>query len=125
MFLNRFYFAFIGITIILMSCTSNTIYKKPDDLIPKNKMIELMTDIYIANAATNVHNIHEERQKNYMYLVYKKYGIDSAQFAGSNQYYISKIDEYKKMHEKVQKRISKLKKEKEAALNPPVKEKQP
>ncbi len=115
MFINRIYFSLIGITIILVSCTSNTIYPKPKDLISKNKMIDMMTDIYLANAATNVNNKNNERQKNYMNLVYKKYAIDSAQYARSNFYYMSNIDEYEKMHEKVQKRISDLKKEKETA----------
>jgi len=87
--------------------------KKPDDLIPRKEMINLLTDIYIANAAYNIRNKNEERQKNYLSLVYEKYGIDSARFNRSNLYYMSRIDDYEKMHQKVADKIRKLKLEKE------------
>jgi hypothetical protein len=88
--------------------------KKPDDLIPKNEMIAIMTDIYLANASYNVRNKHQERQRNYMSLVYEKYGVDSARYNRSNLYYMSRIDEYEKMHVKVSENIKKMKTEKDA-----------
>lgn len=102
------------ITIALMSCTSNTIMKKPDDLIHKKEMINLMTDIYIANASFNVYNKYGERQRNYLSLVYEKYGVDSAIYNRSNLYYMSRIDEYEKMHKQVSEKIKEMKMEKEA-----------
>lgn len=102
------------ITIVLMSCTSNTIMKKPDDLIHKKEMINLMTDIYIANASFNVYNKYGERQRNYLSLVYEKYGVDSAIYNRSNLYYMSRIDEYEKMHKQVSEKIKEMKMEKEA-----------
>ena len=101
------------LVLLFSSCTSNTIMKKPDDLIPRKEMINLLTDIYIANAAYNIRNKNEERQKNYLSLVYEKYGIDSARFNRSNLYYMSRIDDYEKMHQKVADKIRKLKLEKE------------
>lgn len=116
--LNRFQlriFSLIFVLVIfLSSCTSNTIMKKPDDLIPKNEMIAIMTDIYLANASYNVRNKHQERQRNYMSLVYEKYGVDSARYNRSNLYYMSRIDEYEKMHVKVSENIKKMKTEKDA-----------
>ncbi len=116
--LNRFtlrIFSLIFVLVIfLSSCTSNTIMKKPDDLIPKNEMIAIMTDIYLANASYNVRNKHQERQRNYMSLVYEKYGVDSARYNRSNLYYMSRIDEYEKMHVKVSENIKKMKTEKDA-----------
>jgi len=104
----------LSILMVLMSCTSNTIMKKPDDLIPKKEMINLMTDIYIANAAFNIYNKYGERQRNYLSLVYEKYGVDSAIYNRSNLYYMSRIDEYEKMHKKVSEKIKDMKMEKEA-----------
>lgn len=103
----------VFITIALMSCTSNTIMKKPEDLIPKKEMINLMTDIYIANASFNVYNKYGERQRNYLSLVYEKYGVDSAIYNRSNLYYMSRIDEYEKMHKQVSEKIKEMKIEKE------------
>lgn len=76
-------------------------------------MVNILTDIYIANASYNVMNKNDERQKNYMSLIYNKYQIDSSRFNRSNLYYLSRIDEYEKMHEEVSERIKKLKREKD------------
>lgn len=98
------------ITIFLYNCTSNTIYAKPDNLIPRKEMIKIMTDLYLANAATNVTNKYNQRQVNYASLVFEKYGVDTTQFKNSNLYYMSRIDDYEKMHKKVQENIQKMKK---------------
>jgi hypothetical protein len=91
--------------LILGACTSNTIYKKPDDLISKKQMVNLLTDIYIANAASGIKNKNLEKNIDYMPLIYEKYGIDSIRFQHSNTYYISRLDDYKEIFEKVEERI--------------------
>ncbi|MFD0992722.1 DUF4296 domain-containing protein [Tenacibaculum geojense] len=88
-----------------MSCTSNTVYKKPEGLIPKDTMIALLTDMYIASAAKNTKNKFLQNRVNYMYLVHEKYGIDSTRFDMSNTYYTSKIEEYNDLIKEVKKRL--------------------
>ncbi|MGB0892501.1 MAG: DUF4296 domain-containing protein [Flavobacteriaceae bacterium] len=85
---------YILIFIFLVSCTSNTIYEKPKDLIPKDTMTNLLTDLYLASSASNIKNINLEIKVKYMPLVYDKYLIDSLRFKKSNIYYLSNIDEY-------------------------------
>ena len=97
--------------VFVFSCTSNTIYKKPEDLIAENLMVDLIVDMQIANGARNVKNKKGVRVKEYMPLVYEKYGVDSARFARSNFYYSTKIDDYNKLLKKVQARLEKLEKE--------------
>lgn len=92
-----------------MGCTSNTIMKKPDDLIPKNQMVDLLTDMLIAAGAENIKNIELERNVNYFPLVFEKYGIDSTRFKESNYYYTSQIDDYEKILKKVDERLKALK----------------
>ena len=101
------YIFFILIT--LVSCTSRTIYKKPENLISKEKMITIWTDFYIAMGAKSVKTISLEKDNNYIPLVLEKYKIDSIQFSKSNIYYTSRIEEYEKMFEEVQKRLDDLK----------------
>lgn len=101
-------FFYICIGLLLVSCTSNTIYKKPDNLIPKDSMISLLTDMYIASSAKNQKNKFLKREKNYMFLVYEKYRIDSTRFDASNTYYTSKVDEYAEILKKVKKNIDSL-----------------
>lgn len=105
-FQRLIYIIFIA---FFFSCTSRTIYKKPKNLISKEQMIDLWTDIYIANAAKTVKNNKLELKINYMPLVYKKYNIDSARFMESNIYYTSKIEDYEKMFNEVLVRIKKIK----------------
>ena len=102
---------FILLLIFVFSCTSNTIYKKPDDLISEDLMVDLILDIQIANEAKNNKNSQEKRILNYMPLVYKKYGIDSARFARSNFYYTTDIDNYTKLLKRVQVKLKLMEKE--------------
>lgn len=89
----------------IVCCTSKTIYKKPDNLIEKEKMIKIWTDIYIARGARTVPTKELKKNINYLPLVFEKYKIDSAQLNESNLYYTSKIDDYQKMFDEVNKRL--------------------
>ncbi|MBI9041011.1 DUF4296 domain-containing protein [Lutibacter sp.] len=89
-----------------MNCTSNTIIKKPDNLIPENQMVDLLTDLLVASGAENVKNLQLKRKVNYYPLVFEKYNIDSVQFKESNYYYSTKVDEYNQIIRKVETRLS-------------------
>lgn len=103
------FFILIFVVLFISSCTSNTIYKKPKDLIPPDEMVNLIADIYIANAAANVPNKLGYHRAQYLPLVYKKYKIDSARFNRSNIYYLSRIKEYKLIQQKALKKLENLK----------------
>lgn len=92
---------FVVFSCLILSCTSNTIYKKPKDLVAKDTMVLLLKDLYLAAAAKNVNNKQAQRRFSYVPLVYEKYKIDSARFQRSNLYYTSKIDIYAPMLEEV------------------------
>lgn len=91
----------ILILCVFLSCTSNTIYEKPKDLIPKDSMVLLLKDLYVASAARNIKNIRLQKRFSYIPLIYKKYEIDSGRFQRSNFYYTSRIDDYEPMLKKV------------------------
>jgi len=105
---NIIYFFFV--VILFVSCTSRTIYKKPKNLIGKDKMIALWTDIYIAKGAYSVKMKDSRKNINYIPLVLEKHEVDSIQFSQSNVYYTSRIAEYEKMFEEVRKRLEEIKK---------------
>lgn len=77
---------------LFLSCTGNTIYEKPEDLIPRDSMKMLLKDLYLAAAAKNIKNKNLQRRFSYAPLVYEKYKVDSIRFHKSNFYYTSKID---------------------------------
>ncbi len=112
---RKFYILFLLTGVFfMMSCTSNTILKEPDNLIPKEQMVDLLTDMYIANAAFSVKNKNLNRKIDYVPLVYEKYQIDSLRFDSSNLYYMSRIDDYELIYKEVEVRLKEMSKKTEA-----------
>lgn len=97
------------LVVFLASCTSNTIYKEPKNLIPKDTMVNLLVDMYIASSARSYKSKSLKKDENYTYLVYKKYKIDSLRFQESNIYYTSKVESYDLLLKKVKDRLDQLK----------------
>jgi hypothetical protein len=106
--MNKF-FALLIFLLFIVGCTSNTIIDKPDNLISKNEMVDILTDILIAIGAEDIKNNNLQRNVNYFPLVFEKYNIDSTQFKESNAYYISRIDDYEQILKRVEARLKKLK----------------
>ncbi|PQJ80034.1 DUF4296 domain-containing protein [Polaribacter porphyrae] len=102
-------FYFLSI-LLICSCTSNTILKAPEDLIPKDTMRILLQDMQIATSSQFFKNNNLEKNVNYMAFVFDKYKIDSVRFKASNLYYMSRIDEYKEILENSKKGLETLKK---------------
>lgn len=112
-------------SLFLVSCTSNTIYKKPDDLIPKDQMIDVLVDIQLALGGKAGKNLNGNYSVDYMPLVFEKYNIDSARFARSSFFYHTDIDNDNQILLKVRQRLNDLNnentrliEEKEAAETP-------
>jgi len=101
-------YAFLTI-IIFWSCTDKVTYEKPENLIGKEEMIDLLYDMHVVIGTSNIKNVHLEKNRNYMSLVYEKYGVDSSRFASSNLYYTSNIEEYEEIYEEVERRLDTLK----------------
>ncbi len=100
--------------LVLLSCTSNTIYKKPDDLIPKDSMVMILKDLYIANSARNHKTCKEQKYEDaYAHFIYEKYKIDTIRFSSSNRYYTSDLWAYKEMLGQVKKELDTLIKQKQ------------
>lgn len=95
----------------LTFCTSNTILKKPDNLISKKEMADVLTDMLLATGGKNIKNLNLERKVNYYPLVFEKHQIDSLQFQTSSAFYISRIDDYNDILKDVNQRLSKKKDE--------------
>ena len=99
---NSYLFLFI----LLVSCTSNTIFEKPKDLIPKDTMSLLLQEMVISTSAKFLKNKNNQKNINYMPFVYERFKIDSTRFESSNYYYMSTIDLYQKILEKVEASIN-------------------
>lgn len=90
----------------VFSCGKTSV-EKPNNLIAKDKMVDILYDISLLEAikAQNLKGgINKKRANEY---IYKKYKIDSVQFAKSNKYYATDLNEYKKMYDKVKEKLNK------------------
>ena len=59
----------------------------------------LLQEMVIASSAKFMKNKGQQKNINYMPLVYEKFKIDSSRFETSNQYYMSTIDKYQEILE--------------------------
>ena len=107
--------------LLIISCESKVNYEKPENLIPRDTMVELLYEMHLAVGTSNLRNKNSEKDRNYMSLVYEKYGIDSTRFAISNIYYTSQAVEYEEMFEEVERRLEilseKYENERDSAIN--------
>ncbi|WP_431133616.1 DUF4296 domain-containing protein [Psychroserpens mesophilus] len=80
--------------------------EKPDDLISKNKMVDILFDVYVFNAAKGTEKrVLEKNNVTPEVFIFQKHGIDSLQFVKSNEYYAYDIDEYEEMIKNVEAKI--------------------
>ena len=103
--------SFFILVSLFLSCNKDLV-EKPDNLIDKKVMEDIFYDIAILDAlkyqdpsSLNANGINAKT------YIFKKYKIDSLQFAKSNAYYAADYREYKKMFDDLNQRV---KKEKEA-----------
>lgn len=110
---------------ILIGCQKPAV-PKPDNLIDENEMVDIMYDISILEAMKSQKAVVLEANKiNPSTYIYKKYKVDSLQFANSDKFYASDLKKYKEIFEKVNKRMEEKmeasKKQKTSPLPKPVK----
>ena len=92
--------------ILLASCQDIDRTPKPDNLIPEDKMVEVLTELSILHGARSYNkSLMEEKGINaYPYLT-NKFGIDSVQLVQSNNYYAENYKEYQMIYDRVKERL--------------------
>ncbi len=106
---------FILISIMIASC-GEKLMEAPENIIPKEKMIEVLSDMAIANSAKNSNvTIIRDNEIDPTAFVFKKHGIDSVSFVASDRYYASLPSEYESIYTAVELRLTEKKQELEDA----------
>lgn len=95
---------FIAILFVTASCKEEII-EKPKNLIPREKMVDIIYDLAILEASKSQTAGVYQYPKTTEFLK-EKYKIDSLTFAKSTQYYASNIKEYQKMYNEVKDRLN-------------------
>ncbi|PIA78607.1 hypothetical protein BFR04_03475 [Gaetbulibacter sp. 4G1] len=102
--------AYFVIVLMATACYKYDKPKKPENLIPKDKMIDIIMDVRLLSSANgqNKTTLDKNNLQAEAYI-YKKYNIDSLQFALSNNYYAYYVDDYEAIYQKVRDSLEALK----------------
>lgn len=105
------FLASIFLMLLVMSgCQNVQKTPKPENLIPKDKMVDVLTEMALLHGARSYNkNLMEEKGVDPGRYVYEKYSIDSVQFARSNDYYAENVKQYQDIYSRVKDRLDSLK----------------
>ena len=94
---------FLVVAMLMLSSCAEELVEKPDNLIPEDKMVAVIKEMAVVNAAkaTNLSKLRENGVEPTSFI-FKKFEIDSAQFVDSDRYYASKPLRYENMYKKVE-----------------------
>jgi len=102
--MNKFGCVFVFV-FLFFNC-SKELVEKPDNLIDKKVMSAILYDLSLLEALKYQNaNVLYSNGINPKTYIFKKYKIDSLQFAQNNAYYAADYREYKKMFEDIEKRL--------------------
>ncbi|MCK0161496.1 DUF4296 domain-containing protein [Allomuricauda sp. F6463D] len=100
---------FFLVILMFFSCAEKVV-EEPENLIPKEKMTEILHDLAILNAVkSSANRKFEDSGVDLMEFLFKKYNIDSTQFSQSDLYYASMPLEYQSIYEGVEAKIKQKK----------------
>ena len=101
------YISLFALAVLFLSCNKDLV-EKPDNLIDKKVMGDILYDLSILEALKyqDPNSLYKNGINPKTYI-YKKYKIDSLQFAKSNAYYAADYREYKKMYDDLNDRLGK------------------
>ena len=92
-------------SIIFISCSNPEIEQKPKDLLPKDKMIALMADLQLVEAAKVMHYLnpqHESLEKrDFQLKVYDDHQVQDTLFIQSLNYYATQKEDMMEIYEGV------------------------
>ena len=102
----------ILLSLILLSCHGVNKPKKPENLLSKSKMIDIIVDIALFTSAKGI-NKYEIQEQGILpeAYIYNKHNVDSLQFAMSNEYYSYDIEVYEFIYQGVHDSLQTLKTE--------------
>jgi|AntDeeMinimDraft_5_1070356.scaffolds.fasta_scaffold38864_2 hypothetical protein len=101
----------IGLVLLSIGCQNIDKIEKPDNFLDKSKMIDLVYDMVLLDAAVSTNEKKlEELDVEMLEFLSKKYKIDTTDIKQNILYYNMQFDENTEIYEKVKDSIEKLEK---------------
>ena len=102
---------FLILVVLFITACSKGDQKIPADVIPKEKMTMILTDVHLAEAAITLKSINAQPTKDYSgpqyEYVYKLHHIDKEKFVKSMKYYSSHPKDLEELYTEVLNELSK------------------
>jgi hypothetical protein len=122
--MNRIIIPFLTLMLLHASCMED-MSGKPPHLVPRDKMVDILVDIHLADAAFQTRRHSNERLKTYKesdfyYSILQKHHMADSVFEISLIYYSSKPKEYEKIYTRVMNRLTLLEQEESKKTKKPV-----
>lgn len=97
---------FLLIVLCLFVSCGEKLIEKPENLIPRDKMENILYDLSVLTAARNTSlDVLKENAIEPMDYLFTKYAIDSVQFAESDIYYAAIPVEYQNMYIRIEEKL--------------------
>lgn len=98
--MKNLFLLFAVVLIILSACSPGA--KKPENLLSKETMIQVMADMQLAEAKVKNLRVSTDSARQvysiYELHIFEKRGIEPEQYKESYQYYLSSYEEMRKIH---------------------------
>jgi len=99
-------YLFLLVILLFSACQDIKKPEKPENLISREKMVDIYVDAYLSNAARSIDNrVILDKGVKLDSFIYTKHKIDSAQFAKSNAYYTIDLSKYAEIFTEVEQRL--------------------
>lgn len=109
---KRYLFLFMPLMLAFLSC-DEPVVSKPKNLVSRDKMINILTDIHLAEAIYQTRRFSSDRimrltDTDFYYSVLKKHNVPDSTFEMSLIYYTSTPKEYEKIYSRVLNRLNEM-----------------
>ncbi|MBT8320192.1 MAG: DUF4296 domain-containing protein [Eudoraea sp.] len=113
---------YLFVLLFLTAGCNEKVIEKPENLIAREKMVDILYDLALINSANAIDpKVLEKNQVEPMGYIFSKYGIDSIQFVRSDLYYAAIPLEYEAIYEALEERLEterlRLKEEREKKVD--------
>ncbi len=111
--------------ILMVAGCEKPIVEKPRNLVPRDQMIEVLTDMHIAESVQNYQRYNSDpnkqfREADFYYSILHKYSLVDSVFEKSLLYYASYPKEYEKIYSRVLNRLSEIDEEQKLKQQQPI-----
>jgi hypothetical protein len=112
---RKYLFLLLALVFVLSAC-DEPVVKKPKKLVPRDRMVDMLTDMHIAesvfqNRRYSSEQVFQFTEADFYYSILKKYNVADTTFEKSLIYYSSYPKEFEKIYSRVLNKLNEMEQE--------------